>query len=127
MPQKFLETALTGPVRDAQKHYYGRARELTATSSRDVLGEEEIRFIQERDSFYMATVSESGWPYIQHRGGTPGFLRVRGQNALGFADYKGNRQFISTGNLATNNRVALFLTDYPKQWRLRMHVSIPNW
>jgi predicted pyridoxine 5'-phosphate oxidase superfamily flavin-nucleotide-binding protein len=89
-------------------------------ASTDPLGENERDFIMSRDSFYMATVSESGWPYIQHRGGQRGFLRLAGPNSLAFADYKGNRQMISTGNLANEDRVALFLMDYPQRTRLKI-------
>jgi hypothetical protein len=85
-----------------------------------LLTPEEIEFISRRDSFYMASVTENGWPYIQHRGGTPGFLRVLSPSQLAFADYKGNRQMLSTGNLAANARVALFLMDYPQRNRLKI-------
>jgi len=68
----------------------------------------------------MATVSETGWPYVQHRGGQPGFLRVINPTSMAFADYKGNRQLISCGNIAANDRVALFLIDYPRQARLKI-------
>jgi predicted pyridoxine 5'-phosphate oxidase superfamily flavin-nucleotide-binding protein len=68
----------------------------------------------------MATVSETGWPFVQHRGGKPGFLRVMRPSALAFADYKGNRQLLSTGNLAMNDRVSLFLMDYPQCIRLKL-------
>src|SRR5205085_11555731 len=77
-------------------------------------------FIHSRDSFYMATISETGWPYVQHRGGQPGFLRVISPTALAFADYKGNHQLLSTGNLAVNDRVSLFLMDYPQRTRLKI-------
>ncbi len=70
-------------------------------------------FIARRDSFYMATTNSDGWPYLQHRGGPAGFLRVLGPHQLGFADFKGNRQMLTTGNLDGNDRVALFLVDYP--------------
>jgi len=76
--------------------------------------------IQSRDSFYMATISENGWPYIQHRGGRPGFLHVVNPTRLAFADYKGNRQLLSTGNLAVNDRVCLFLIDYRQRTRLKI-------
>ena len=79
-----------------------------------------MAFIRARDSFYMATVSETGWPYIQHRGGQPGFLRVVSPTELAFADYKGNRQMLSTGNVAANDRVCLFLMDYPQRTRLKI-------
>jgi predicted pyridoxine 5'-phosphate oxidase superfamily flavin-nucleotide-binding protein len=80
----------------------------------------EIAFIAERDSFYMASVSETGWPYVQHRGGPPGFLKVLDETTLAFADYAGNRQYISTGNLDANDRVALILVDYPRRARLKI-------
>ncbi len=86
----------------------------------DALGENEAAFIAARDSFYMATVSETGWPYVQHRGGPAGFLKVLGPARLGFADYRGNRQYVSTGNLAGDNRVSLFLMDYPNRARLKI-------
>ena len=82
--------------------------------------ESEAEFIAARDSFYMATVAENGWPYMQHRGGPAGFLRVLDDTTLGFADFRGNRQYISLGNLAANNRVALFLMDYPHKARLKI-------
>ena len=87
-----------------------------------------MSFIEERDSFYLATVSESGWPYIQHRGGAAGFLHVVGPRTLAFADYKGNRQLLSTGNLAKCDRVALFLMDYPGRTRLKIlgHARVEN-
>jgi predicted pyridoxine 5'-phosphate oxidase superfamily flavin-nucleotide-binding protein len=76
----------------------------------------------------MATVSESGWPYIQHRGGQPGFLRVLGPATLAFADYKGNRQLLTVGNLAASDKVALFLMDYPQRTRLKIlgHVRVED-
>lgn len=80
----------------------------------------EAAFIGERDSFYLASVSESGWPYVQHRGGPPGFLRVLDETTLGFADYRGNRQYISLGNVGADDRVALILMDYPNQARLKI-------
>jgi predicted pyridoxine 5'-phosphate oxidase superfamily flavin-nucleotide-binding protein len=121
MAGKFHELAFTDSVRNAQQHYYGRAtRNLPPQPERDPLTEEEIEFIRARDSFYMATVTERGWPYVQHRGGKPGFLHVLGPSQLGFADYQGNRQMLSTGNLAANDRVALFLMDYPQRTRLKI-------
>ena len=104
MAGKFLELALTDSVRKAQEHYFGHSQKLPPQAERDALTQEEIEFIQSRDSFYMATVTETGWPYIQHRGGVPGFLRVLSPTQLAFADYKGNRQLLSTGNLAANDR-----------------------
>jgi uncharacterized protein len=120
MAEKFHELAFTDSVRRAQAHYYGRAQRVEGTPGHDPLTEDEAAFIHERDSFYLATVSETGWPYIQHRGGAPGFLRVVNPTALAFADYRGNRQLLSTGNLAVNDRVTLFLMDYPNRTRLKI-------
>jgi len=111
---------MTPEVRRAQEDYYGRASKAVPTPNRDELTAEETDFIAARDSFYMATVTEDGWPYIQHRGGPTGFLRVLGQNQLGFADFKGNRQMLSTGNLNGNDRVCLFLMDYHHRERLKI-------
>ena len=120
MAEKFLEIAFTDSVRKAQEHYFGSSQRVHAAEPADPLTEDEITFIHSRDSFYMATVSELGWPYMQHRGGKPGFLYVTGPASLAFAEYKGNRQMISTGNLAGNNRVLLFLMDYPNRQRLKV-------
>lgn len=84
------------------------------------LGAREIAFIAARDSFYMATVSDTGWPYVQHRGGPVGFLKVLGPTTLGFADFRGNRQYLSVGNLDHDDRVALILMDYPNRRRLKL-------
>lgn len=81
---------------------------------------DERAFIAERDSFYMASVSETGWPYVQYRGGPPGFLKIIDETTLAFADFRGNRQYISVGNLDANDRVALILVDYPRRARLKI-------
>lgn len=80
----------------------------------------EAGFIAARDSFYMATVSETGWPYVQHRGGPPGFLRLLDDRTLAFADFRGNRQYISLGNLLASDRVSMILVDYPARRRLKL-------
>jgi ferredoxin-NADP reductase/predicted pyridoxine 5'-phosphate oxidase superfamily flavin-nucleotide-binding protein len=85
-----------------------------------LLSEREAGFIGARDSFYMASVSETGWPYVQHRGGPAGFMKVLDARRIGFADYAGNRQYISTGNFANEDRVALFFMDYPNRTRLKV-------
>lgn len=90
----------------------------------DRFGPAEVQFIAERDSFYMASVSESGWPYVQHRGGPPGFLKVLDETTLAFADFRGNRQYISLGNIAANDRVALILMDYSRRRRLKLYARI---
>jgi predicted pyridoxine 5'-phosphate oxidase superfamily flavin-nucleotide-binding protein len=84
----------------------------------------EAAFIASRDSFYMATVSQTGWPYIQHRGGPPGFLKLLDEKTLGFADFRGNRQYISLGNLTADNRAALFLMDYARRARLKIFARV---
>ncbi|HWA93609.1 MAG TPA: pyridoxamine 5'-phosphate oxidase family protein [Terracidiphilus sp.] len=123
MARKFYEIAFTPSVlREQEKHQslglYTRAAQ--AGDAGDRIGESERDLIETRDSFYMATASETGWPYIQFRGGSRGFLRVLDEKTLGFADLRGNRQYISTGNLHADNRVALFLMDYPSQSRLKI-------
>ena len=120
MAANFLKHAVTDSVRKAQDHYFGHSQTFAGAPERDALTEDERAFIESRDSFYMATLSENGWPYIQHRGGRPGFLRVLEPQTLAFADYRGNRQMLSTGNLAANNRVSLFLMDYPQRARLKI-------
>lgn len=120
MTAKFLSLVTTPSVREAQEHYYRASRFIAEREGSDSLTDSEIGFIQDRDSFYMSTVTETGWPYIQHRGGQPGFLKVLSPNALAFADYKGNRQLISTGNIASGSRVALFVMDYPERTRLKI-------
>jgi uncharacterized protein len=120
MARRYLEIAVTPAVTEAQKRYFGRSLDSQAGAAREPLGDDEIAFIAARDSFYIATVSETGWPYIQHRGGRPGFLRAIDAHTLAFADYKGNRQLLSTGNLAANDRVSLFLMDYPRRERLKI-------
>lgn len=120
MARNFLDIAFTPAVIAAQEHAYGRAAAPGQPGDRDALGPEEIAFVNARDSFYMATVSETGWPYVQHRGGPPGFVKVLGPNEIAFADLRGNRQLLSTGNLAGNDRVALILVDYPRRMRLKI-------
>jgi hypothetical protein len=120
MAKKFLHTMLTPLVLDSQEHYYGKRLIIDSAPANDPLTDDERLFIEERDSFYMATITENGWPYIQHRGGPTGFLRVLSPTQLAFADYKGNRQLLSTGNLAANDRAALFLMDYPQRIRLKI-------
>lgn len=120
MAAKYLEVMLTEAVCRAQQSSYGRTGRIIGAPSRDLLGQQETDFIAARDSFYLGTVSESGWPYIQHRGGPAGFLRVLSPSTLAFPDYPGNRQLISTGNLATNDRVSLFLINYKDRDRLKL-------
>jgi uncharacterized protein len=120
MAGRYLEIHFTPKVIAAQQHYFGRSQQVPPQPDRDPLTDNETQFIQSRDSFYMATVTETGWPYIQHRGGQPGFLRVITPTQLAFADYRGNRQLLSTGNITANDRIALFLVDYPRRERLKI-------
>lgn len=120
MRNTFLRTMTTPAVERAQRQAYGRSRVPGESKAPGALGSDEVAFIAARDSFYLASVSETGWPYVQHRGGPEGFLAVTGPAQLAFGDYGGNRQLLSTGNLAGNDRVALFLMDYPARERLKI-------
>src|SRR6202795_2910221 len=120
MAAKFMEMVLTPAVQQAQDKYFGKHQIMKNPPETDAMTSDEADFIASRDSFYMATVSETGWPYLQHRGGPPGFVKVLGPNLIGFADFKGNRQLVSTGNLDGTDRVALFMMDYPNRTRLKL-------
>lgn len=125
MSHAFAKLAFTPAVRAAQardgsRSQYARAFESGGAVRNAELGPEEAAFIHAQRSFYMATVSETGWPYVQHRGGSPGFLRVVDSRTLSFTDLPGNRQFVSVGNLANNDRVALILVDYAHAQRLKL-------
>jgi hypothetical protein len=126
MAHQFLSTHFTPAVLQAQETYYGRSQKIPPAPGPDALGEDEAAFIGRRDSFYLASVNEDGWPYIQHRGGPRGFLKVIDAHTLGFADLSGNRQLLTTGHVAGNDRVALFLMDYPRRERLKIsgHAAI---
>jgi predicted pyridoxine 5'-phosphate oxidase superfamily flavin-nucleotide-binding protein len=115
-----MHMVLTPAVQAAEDRYFGGHQVVDNPPERDAFTEEELIHIRSRDSFYLATTNSDGWPYIQHRGGRPGFLHVLGPNQLGFADFKGNRQVLTTGNLDGDDRVALFLMDYPKRERLKL-------
>lgn len=120
MAPRFLDLLLTPDVMAAQARYYGRSLAVPPTEEKDQLGLDETEFIAGLDSFYLASVNPDGWPYVQHRGGPKGFLKVIGPSELGFADFKGNRQLITTGNLSRDGRVCLFLMNYPLQARLKI-------
>ncbi|MFM9903259.1 MAG: pyridoxamine 5'-phosphate oxidase family protein [Pyrinomonadaceae bacterium] len=126
MPNPFAKIAFTDSVKKAQEHYgTRRANERLENIDRlDELTSNEALFIGERDGFYMATVNENGHPYVQFRGGPKGFLKVLDEKTLGYADFRGNLQYISVGNLAKNNKAALFLMDYPNQSRLKIFAEI---
>ena len=126
MSYGFLDVAVTPSVRAVQAKM-GADRiwqDFKGHREFDHFTENEAAFIADRDSFYMATVSETGWPYVQHRGGPRGFLRLVDDCTLAFADYRGNRQYISTGNLAADDRTCLFLMDYPHRARLKIYAHV---
>lgn len=123
---RFLDIAMTPAVRAAQAAN-GSARayeQFRGQRDFDRFTTDEIEFIAGRDSFYMATVSETGWPYLQHRGGPRGFLKVLDERTLACADFRGNRQYISVGNLAADDRACLFLMDYPQRRRLKIYAHV---
>jgi hypothetical protein len=123
MGHKFAEIAFTKSVREVQQELGSRKGYLSMEAGEDsnhLLGERERDFIRARDSFYMASVSETGWPYVQHRGGPAGFMKVFNERTIGFADFRGNRQYVSVGNLRKDDRVALFFMDYPSRTRLKL-------
>lgn len=123
MARAFAKISFTPDVQAVQREMGSRAAyqgaEVGALEA-VVLGDAERSFIAERDSFYLATVGQTGWPYVQHRGGPVGFLRVLDEHTLGYADFSGNRQYISVGNLRGDDRVCLFLMDYPRRLRLKI-------
>ncbi|MFO1074178.1 MAG: pyridoxamine 5'-phosphate oxidase family protein [Geminicoccaceae bacterium] len=126
MPYDFLDVAVTPSVRAAQARM-GADRlwqDFKGQRRSDRFTADEAAFIAERDSCYLATVSETGWPYVQHRGGPRGFLKLLDERTLAFADYRGNRQYISTGNLAADDRACLFLMDYPHRARLKIYAHV---
>lgn len=123
MTKSFGSLVFTPVVKALQERYGSRrqyARMEQLGHAPGVLGPDEKEYLSERDTFYMASLGETGWPYVQHRGGPKGFLKVIDNRTLAFADFRGNRQYISTGNLMAENRVALILVDYPRQLRLKI-------
>jgi len=123
MGRRFAELAFTPLVKEQQRQHNSRQMYERVEQSPDLgdtLGPDEQEFVRERDGFYMASVSETGWPYVQYRGGEKEFLRVLDAQTLGFADLRGNKQYISTGNLKHDDRVTLFLMDYRTQSRLKI-------
>lgn len=123
MGRRFAELAFTPLVKEQQqqhgsRHLYERVEQSSDLGDR--LGQYEQAFIRGSDGFYMASVTETGWPYIQYRGGVKGFIHVLDDRTLGFADLRGNKQYISVGNLQHDDRVALFFMDYPAQQRLKI-------
>lgn len=123
MARAFAKIAFTPGVQATQTRMGSRdACRMVELGAAEVvkLSPYEIEFISARDSFYQGTVGENGWPYVQHRGGPTGFLKILGPHTIGYADFSGNRQYISVGNFAGDDRVSLFLMDYPGQRRLKI-------
>ncbi len=123
MTHQFADITFTESVKAVQDQYGSRAQNERLHQNfgpNDQLTSRELDFIALRDTFYIATVSETGWPYVQHRGGPPGFLKVLGPNQLAYADFRGNTQLISVGNVLKNDHCSLILMDYPNRHRLKI-------
>jgi uncharacterized protein len=122
--QNYIRTLFTDAARAMQDQAGSRSAyarmEAGGEGSPDLLGKKEAMFLAARDSFYIASVTADGWPYVQHRGGPAGFLKLLEGNRLAFADYRGNKQYISASNLQAEPRVSLFLMDYPNRRRLKI-------
>jgi len=125
MNQNFTKMAFNPSVKKVQEQFGSRSHYERAESGPDryKLTSSEEGYISSRDSFYLSSVGENGWPYLQHRGGQKGFLKVIDDCTLAMPDFSGNAQYISTGNLTANNKAMLFLTDYPTQSRLKIWVE----
>jgi hypothetical protein len=127
MSKHYGEIAFTDAVRDVQDRYgsgaFYKAKSMRAPAAEgsDALTDDAREFLGQRDGIYLATVSETGWPYLQFRGGPVGFLRVIDEHTVGWADFRGNLQYISTGNLRADDRVALFAMDYAHRRRLKIY------
>lgn len=125
MALNFAEIAFTDAVKEMQeKHGSRRAYErMEKLNIVDGLSLNEIEFIRNQDSFFMATFGAGDFPYIQHRGGPKGFLKVLDSKSIAFIDFTGNKQYISIGNLVTNKNVALIMVDYPNRARLKIYAK----
>jgi uncharacterized protein len=129
MTSHYLNLLFSDEVKSVQERLGSRkayARQSISDDGPDRLSENEMAFVAQRDSFYLATVGTSGWPYIQHRGGPAGFLKILNTQTLAIADYRGNRQYVSVGNATVDDRVSLFLMDYARRARLKVlaHMSV---
>jgi predicted pyridoxine 5'-phosphate oxidase superfamily flavin-nucleotide-binding protein len=122
MAKNFAAIAYSDAVKEMQEKLGSRSTyaRMERDTYVDGLTDNEVDFIGQRDSFYMASIGANGFPYIQHRGGPKGFLKVLDSKRVGFIDFKGNMQYITVGNLATNNNVALIMVDYPARARLKI-------
>jgi predicted pyridoxine 5'-phosphate oxidase superfamily flavin-nucleotide-binding protein len=123
MARAFAEITFTPAVKSAQQRYGSREANQgfeRTQDRRDQLGRHEAEFVSSLNGFYQATVGENGWPYVQFRGGPPGFLKVLDEKTIGYADFRGNRQYLSVGNLGANPRVALIFMDYQNRRRIKI-------
>jgi predicted pyridoxine 5'-phosphate oxidase superfamily flavin-nucleotide-binding protein len=132
MAHQFSSLTFTDDVAKVQREMGSRPANEKLTErgpANDTFGPYERAFIAARDGFYISTIGATGWPYIQYRGGPTGFLNIRDDRTLAYADVTGNRQYITTGNLRGNQHAALFLMDYPHQTRLKLltNVEIIPW
>jgi len=126
MARNFAEIAFTDSVKEQQKKYGSRRSyaRMEAQERGSEIGANETEFIAARDGFYLATAGESGFPYVQFRGGPKGFLKVLDAKSLAYADFRGNMQYISVGNLTRNDKAALILMDYANRQRLKIYARI---
>ena len=122
MNRNFTQFAFTDSVKAVQAEHGSRQsyQRMEDSGDRYVLTQSEIDFIESRDSFYISTVGENGWPYVQHRGGPKGPLKVLDDTTIAMADFRGNMQYISTGNINSSHKAALILMDYPTRQRLKI-------
>jgi predicted pyridoxine 5'-phosphate oxidase superfamily flavin-nucleotide-binding protein len=122
MAKNFAQIAFTDAVKKLQEKHGSRDsyERMEKFNVSDGLTEGETSFIENRDSFYLASIGANEFPYIQHRGGPKGFLKVLDSKRLGFIDFTGNKQYVSVGNMATNNKVSLIMIDYPTRTRLKI-------
>lgn len=122
MSAHFAKVAFTPAVKalQAARGSRGAYARMEAQADASTLGERERAFLARADSFYLASVSETGWPYVQHRGGPRGFLRVIAPARLAYAEFRGNRQYVTAGNVQANDRVSLFVMDYARRQRLKL-------
>lgn len=122
MNQNYTRYAFTDSVKAVQEAQGSRTAYARAECAGDRyrLTSDEAHFVENRDSFYLSSVGENDWPYVQYRGGPKGFLKVLDSQTLGMPDFSGNRQYISTGNINAIGKVMLFLIDYPTRQRLKI-------
>ena len=122
MPTSFADIAFTPSVQALQSRHGSRTQyaRMQARAGESTLSARERDFLEQADTFYLATVGETGWPYVQHRGGPPGFVRVRSPSQVAFADFRGNLQYVSAGNVARDDRASIIVVDVANRRRLKL-------